>query len=115
MSYKFDYVPEEVSVEAYGKKYVMPAKTMNLAKAMREIFEEIDEYASDPEKRVISYKRGIALFIGAEETERLFPAEKEGETDMNELLEFFMSLNAGSSRATQAILNKYAPNGEIRG
>lgn len=106
---KFEYSRPKVTVEAYGETFEMPTKTIavvdGVAKAQKEIAE-----AKDTAEQVKAIKRGIAVFIGDEAVERLFPTENEGEIDTDEISAFWFCLNRESNRATQAVIEKYSPN-----
>lgn len=104
----FNYERKDAVIEAYGKRYPIPTKTAALMDGINEINKRFAENKSNLDV-VRATKAGIALFIGEEETERIFPAEKEAELDTDELSAFWWALNAESNRATQEVIAKYAP------
>ncbi len=111
---KFDYVRKPAVMEAYGKKYPIPTKTAVLVDGVAEINRKLTECKNTFEVVKVT-KEGIGLFIGDEETNRIFSAP-DGELDTDELAAFWFALNAESNKATQEVIEKYNPKpaGEIR-
>lgn len=111
---KFDYKPANAVMEAYGKKYPIPTKTAVLVDGVAEISKKLLECKNTLEVVKVT-KEGIALFIGKEETNRIFSAP-DGEIDTDELAAFWFALNTESNKATQEVIEKYNPKpaGEIR-
>lgn len=53
-------------------------------------------------------KDGIALFIGKEKTEKIFPDDKISELDPDEILGFWSALNYELNRHQREIVAKYS-------
>lgn len=104
---KFEYKRENAVMEAYGKKYPIPTKTAALVDGINEIGKRLAVCKNTLEV-VKTTKEGIALFIGEEETDRIFPAP-DGEIDTDELSAFWLALNCESNKATKEIIEKYSP------
>lgn len=109
----FEYSREIYTLEAYDRIYEIPTKTAVLVDGINDINTRLAKTTTASEG-VEVMRDGVALFIGAEETERIFPAAKLNEIDTDELSAFWWALNAESNKATQAVVAKYAPNPNIR-
>lgn len=110
---KFEYKREEYILEAYGKEYPIPTKTAVLVDGINGINKELTNCKNTAEIVVVTIK-GIALFIGENEAERIFPAEKINEIDTDELSAFWLALNAEANKATNKVVEKYSPKSIIR-
>ena len=55
-------------------------------------------------------KEGISLFIGADETERIFPKENQNSIDVDEITLFYKFLKDASLRNLAEYSKKYAPS-----
>lgn len=104
---KFEYNRPKITVEAYGETFEMPTKTIAVVDGVAKAQKAIGEAKSTAEQ-VKAIKQGIAVFIGEEATEKLFPESKEAEIDTDEISAFWLCLNRESNKATQAVLEKYA-------
>lgn len=109
----FEYTRENITLEAYGKEYPIPTKTADFIDSINDIQAQLDACKTAIETVEVT-RKGISLFIGDEETERIFPADKLGCIDTDEIAAFLWALKAESDRATQAVIKKYAPNPVIR-
>lgn len=89
---KFEYNSSPRIVEAYGKVYELPKKTVGFLDKILTVGREI-VYCKNTSAVVQKLKQGIAYFIGEDETERIFPAEQENTLDANELAQFWIFLN----------------------
>lgn len=89
---KFEYNSSPRIVEAYGRVYELPKKTVGFLDKILTVGREI-VYCKNTSAVVQKLKQGIAYFIGEDETERIFPAEKENTLDANELAQFWIFLN----------------------
>ncbi len=89
---KFEYNGSPRIVEAYGKTYELPKKTVSFLDKILTVGREI-VYCKNTSAVVQKLKQGIAYFIGEDETERIFPAEQENTLDANELAQFWIFLN----------------------
>lgn len=106
---KFEYSRPKITVEAYGEVYEMPTKTIAVVDGVARAQKAISE-APDTAAQVKAIKQGIAVFIGEEATEKIFPFDKVIDTD--EISAFWLCLNRESNRATTAVLEKYAVKNE---
>lgn len=104
---KFDYVKNPTVIEAYGKQYPIPTKTAVLVDGVLAVQKKLGECKSTVEV-VRETKKGIALFIGEEETNRIFSAPDD-QIDTDELSAFWLMLNEESNKATRAVVEKYSP------
>lgn len=104
---KFDYVKNPTVIEAYGKQYPIPTKTAVLVDGVLEVQKKLNSCKSTVEV-VRETKKGIALFIGEEETNRIFSAPDD-QIDTDELSAFWFMLNEESNKATRAVIEKYSP------
>lgn len=109
----FEYSREKYTLEAYDRTYEIPTKTAALVDGINDINTRLAKTTTASES-VEVMRDGVALFIGAEETERIFPAAKLNEIDTDELSAFWWALNAEANKATKAVIEKYAPNTNIR-
>lgn len=89
---KFEYNSSPRIIEAYGRVYELPKKTVGFLDKILTVGREI-VYCKNTSAVVQKLKQGIAYFIGEDETERIFPAEKENTLDANELAQFWIFLN----------------------
>lgn len=110
---KFEYERKNVTVEAYGKTYPIPTKTAALVDGINDVTKQLEKTKSAVEI-VDILRSGIALFIGDEETEKLFPADNSANIDTDEITAFWWALNSASNEATKEIIERYAPNRNIR-
>jgi hypothetical protein len=113
---KFIYEKKPHTVEAYGSTYEIPPKTADVIDRLNEVGKAITNAAGKSAvESVKAMKVGVAIFIGEEETERLFPAADEmGGIDTDELSAFWMFLRNESNVATTEVIKKYSPNPNIR-
>ncbi|MBQ5333353.1 MAG: hypothetical protein J6K92_08860 [Oscillospiraceae bacterium] len=108
---KFEYKrPNDLKLEAYGKTYEIPPKTAYLVDEIDKINVRIGVEGSTAADQIKAVRDGIALFIGEEEAERIFPRETLV-TDLNtdEITAFWFCLNECSNRETEAVMKRYAP------
>lgn len=89
---KFEYNSSPRIVEAYGRVYELPKKTVGFLDKILTVGREI-VYCKNTSAVVQKLKQCTAYFIGEDETERIFPAEKENTLDANELAQFWIFLN----------------------
>lgn len=108
----FNYNRAAVKITAYGKEYELPVRTTEFCDKQDAADRKIsDTSVKRTSAEVVSaIKDGIALFIGADETERIFPAEKIGETDVDEVTVFYNFLKEQSLRNFLDYTKKYAPS-----
>lgn len=89
---KFEYDSSPRTVEAYGKVYELPQKTVIFLDKILTVGREI-VYCKNTSAVIQKLKQGISYFIGEDETERIFPKENENTLDANELAQFWIFLN----------------------
>ena len=89
---KFEYDSSLRTVEAYGKVYELPKKTVIFLDKILTVGREI-VYCKNTSAVIQKLKQGISYFIGEDETERIFPKENENTLDANELAQFWIFLN----------------------
>lgn len=90
---KFKYTRENITLEAYGREYPIPTKTAALVDGINDIQKKLAACTSAAETVAVT-KQGIALFIGKEEAERIFPVNKLADVDTDEISAFWWALNA---------------------
>lgn len=109
----FRYERRNTKINAYGKDYELPVRTGEFCDRQ----DEIDRRIADMSKfrstgEIIDLiKEGIALYIGAEETERIFPNENRDGIDVDEITVFYKFLKDASLRNLAEYSKKYAPSG----
>lgn len=108
---KFEYKrPDDLKLEAYGKTYEIPPKTAYLIDEVNKITERISAAGSSASDQMMAVRDGIALFIGEEEAERIFPRDTLlTAANSDEMTAFWFCLNECSNRETEAVMAKYAP------
>ncbi len=110
---KFEYERKNVTVEAYGKNYPIPTKTASFLDGINDVTRRLEQ--SESAFEIVGILRdGIALYIGDEEAERLFPAGNFTDIDTDEMTAFWWTLNSASNEATQEVIKRYSPNPIIR-
>lgn len=104
---EFSFTRRAAKLKAYGEEFELPAKTVEFADKLDAVRAEmlITSKASDTVRWL---KKGIALFIGDEKTEKLFPDDKLGELDSDEIFGFWSALNYELNRHQREIVNKYS-------
>ncbi len=110
---KFEYERKNITLEAYGKEYPIPTKTAVLVDGISDVTKRLEKCKNALEA-VDVMRCGIALFIGDEEAEGLFPTENSADIDTDEMTAFWWALNSASNEATQEIIKRYSPNPIIR-
>lgn len=110
---EFSYTRKSRTLKAYGEEFVIPVKTVELGDKLDAIGAELAEAKITSEVIRVT-KKGIALFIGEEATEKLYPEEKFNELDVDEVIEFWSALNFELNRAQNERLARYAAAKAIR-
>ena len=112
---EFTYCRTPRVLKAYGSEYTIPVRTVEFDEKLTQAAKTISETATMSTSETVSaIREGIALFIGAEETERIFPKDKLMETDVDEILSFWQALNYEMKQAQDELLSKYRPSAAIR-
>lgn len=104
---EFSFSRRAAKLKAYGEEFELPAKTVEFSDKLDAVRAEmlITSKTSDV---VCCLKEGIALFIGKEKTEKLFPDDKLGEIDSDEIFGFWSALNYELNRHQREIVAKYS-------
>ena len=89
---EFSYTRKYRTLKAYGEEFAIPVKTVEFGDKLDEIGAELAG-AKNTSEVIRVTKKGIALFIGEEATEKLYPEEKFMELDVDEVIEFWSALN----------------------
>ena len=110
---EFRYVRTPRTLKAYDKEFVIPVRTVEFEERLEQAGRTLSECKTATETAQ-ALREGISLFIGEEETERIFPKEKLMEIDVDELLGFWQALNFELKLAQEEQLSKYRPTPTIR-
>lgn len=108
---EFNYKRAAVKITAYDKEYELPVRTTEFCDKQ----DSIDKDFADTSKTRTSaeiaeiLKRGVALFIGEDETERIFPKEKIKDLDIDEITVFYNFLKDRSLQNFYEYTKKYSP------
>ncbi len=110
---EFRYVRTPRTLKAYDKEFAIPVRTVEFEEKLEQAGKTLSEcrVASETAQAL---REGVALFVGEEETERIFPKEKLMEIDVDELLSFWRALNFELKLAQEEQLSKYRPTPTIR-
>ena len=104
---KFIYDKKPRIVEAYGKTFEIPPKTADIIDRLNEASAAIGA-AKTSVDIVRATKKGVSVFIGEEETERIFPEKDEASAiDTDELSAFWLFLKNESQKATMDVIRRY--------
>ena len=109
--FKYERTPRVL--KAYGTEFTIPVRTVEFEEKLEAAGNMLSECKIASET-VQALREGISLFIGAEETERIFPKEKLMETDVDEVLAFWQALNLELKLAQDELFEKYRPAPTIR-
>ena len=105
---KFEYKrPDDMKLEAYGKVFEIPPKTAPLVDGVMEVNKEISTGSASVQVKAL--RKGIALFIGEEAAESIFPSAELDKANVDEMSAFWFVLNEISNKETEAVIAKYAP------
>ena len=110
---EFRYVRTPRILKAYDKEFAIPVRTVEFEERLEQESKTLSECKTASETAQ-ALREGISLFIGEEETERIFPKEKLMEIDVDELLVFWQALNYELKLAQEEQLSKYRPAPTIR-
>lgn len=100
-------------VEAYGKEYQIPVKTTEFSQQWESVIKSIAK-TTEISDTVKELKNGIALFIGEDEAERIFPADSFDKTNIKEIIDFWTLLNYELAVSQQKMLDEYTVSEVIR-
>ncbi|MCH5349198.1 MAG: hypothetical protein J1E40_07735 [Oscillospiraceae bacterium] len=104
---EYSYSKKPRTLKAYGKEYQLPVKTAEFSDKLAAANEAIAK-SSNAHDVVEKIKTSIALFIGEKEVERIFPAEKINEIDMDEILGFMLALNFELASSQNDLIARYS-------
>ena len=110
---EFRYVRTPRTLKAYDKEFTIPVRTVEFEEKLEQAGKALSECRAASETAQ-ALREGVALFVGEEETERIFPKEKLMEIDVDELLGFWQALNFELKLAQEEQLSKYRPTPTIR-
>ncbi len=103
---EYAFVRKPVTVEAYGEKFELPVKTVDFCNKLDAISAEILKTTKSSDT-IRAAKKGIALYIGEEKTEQIFPEEKLGERDFDEISGFWMFLKHEQNAQQRELIALY--------
>ena len=109
--FKYERTPRVL--KAYGTEFTIPVRTVEFEEKLEQANKTISA-TSTASDTITAIREGISLFIGADETERIFPKEKLMKTDVDEVLAFWQALNLELKLAQDELLAKYRPAPTIR-
>lgn len=110
---EFTYCRTPRVLKAYGSEYTIPVRTVEFEEKLSQASRALSETMTATDT-VLAIREGIALFIGTEEVERIFPKDKLMELDVDEILSFWQALNFEMKQAQDELLAKYRPAPNIR-
>lgn len=113
----FTYTRENTKVKLYDKEYELPVRTSAFCDRQDAVDRELaDTSAIKTSVNVVeTLRRGIALFIGDDEAERLFPTEGQNENiDIDEIMSCYNFLKHESLNNLKEHNARYAPKANIR-
>lgn len=107
----FEYKrPADLTIEAYGKKFIIPPKTAALVDGVMQITARSGAKGATAAEQANALRDGIALFIGEKDAEEIFPRAVITETvNLDEMSAFWFCLNEMSNKETEAVIAKYKP------
>lgn len=107
----FEYKRAAVKITAYGNEYELPVRTTEFCDRQDSIDRKIADTSKPRTSAEIAeaLKEGIALFLGDEETERIFPKEKIKGLDIDEITIFYNFLKDRSLQNLYDYTKKYSP------
>lgn len=110
---EFTYCRTPRVLKAYGSEYTIPVRTTEFEEKLNQAADTISGTTTASDS-VLAIREGIALFIGEEEVERIFPKEKLMELDVDEIISFWQALNYELKAAQNELLAKYRPSATVR-
>ena len=110
---EFSYARKPRTLKAYGQEYELPVKTIEFTDKLAAVGDTITKI-SNARELVEKLKSGIALFIGEEEAERIFPEKNFDNIDIDEIFGFFMALNFELERSHNDLIARYSASKAIR-
>ncbi|MGN1137083.1 MAG: hypothetical protein ACI4SF_12800 [Oscillospiraceae bacterium] len=112
---EFTYCRTPRVLKAYGSEFTIPVRTVEFEEKLKQAVNTISgTAAASTSDAVLAIREGIALFIGEDEVERIFPKDKLMELDVDEVLSFWQALNFEFNAVQNELLAKYRPAPSIR-
>lgn len=109
--FKYERTPR--TLKAYDKEFSIPVRTVEFEEQLEQAGKSISA-ASKASDTISAVREGISLFIGEEETERIFPRAEIMSIDVDEILAFWQALNYELKLVQDELLAKYRPAPTIR-
>lgn len=108
----FNYQRAAVKITAYGKEYELPVRTTSFCDKQDAIDRKIMDTSKPRSSADVAecFREGVALFIGDEETERIFPKAEIGNMDIDEITVFYNFLKDRSLQNFLEYSKKYSPS-----
>ena len=110
---EYSYTRRSRSITAYGETFELPVKTVEFGDKLDEVREEIAGQTRTSDT-IRFLKKGIALFIGSEAVEKIYPEKKLMELEVDEVLGFWTALNFEFNRNQNEMLARYTAAKAIR-
>ncbi len=110
---EFRYVRTPRTLKAYDKEFTIPVRTVEFEEKLEQAGKALSECRAASETAQ-ALREGVSLFVGEEETERIFPKAELMSIDVDELLGFWQALNYELKLAQEEQLSKYRPASNIR-
>lgn len=110
---EFKYERKSRIVKAYDTEYTIPTKTVAFAKKIEDAIQKISK-CTTTSATTRAMLDAISLFIGDDEIEKNFPADKFNEIDVDEVLAFWRELYYEYNKNQQDIIAKYSPATTVR-
>lgn len=110
---EFSYVRQPRTLKAYGQEYSIPARTVGFSGKLEDVAKKVSS-AVHTSDTIMAIREGIALFIGNDEMERIFPIDSLDAIDVDEILAFWQALNFELERSQNELLAKYRPAPKVR-
>lgn len=110
----FSYERAMYKISAYGKEYELPVRTTEFCDKQDNIDRELSDLSVKKTSSDIVkiLKEGIDIFLGAGESNKLYPDENA--VDIDELTAFYNFLKVASTANLKAHIEKYKSNYNVR-
>lgn len=109
--FKYERTPR--TLKAYGTEFTIPVRTVEFEENLEQAVKSISA-VSKASDTISAVREGVSLFIGEEETERIFPRAEIMSIDVDEILAFWQALNYELKLVQDELLAKYRPAPTIR-
>ncbi len=107
----FTYARAAVKITAYDKEYELPVRTTEFCCKQDAVDRKITDTSEERDSADVAMciREGIALYIGEEETERIFPKADIQKLDIDELNVFYNFLKDSALANFIEYTKKYSP------